>query len=195
MAKLHFYYSAMNAGKSTTLLQSDYNYNERGMDTLLYSPVVDNRSGVRTISSRIGLESPAVGFSADTDILADVSGKIASNSNIKCILVDEAQILTELQVKELCKVCDTYNIPVMCYGIRTDFRGELFSGSMHLLAYADNLVELKTICEYENCTRKATMVARFVDGELVTEGEKVFIGGDNYKVYCRKHHRKITGLI
>ena len=110
-------------------------------------------------------------------------------------MVDEAQFLTELQVKELCKVCDKYNIPVMCYGIRTDFRGELFSGSMYLLAYADNLVELKTICEYENCTRKATMVARFVDGKLVTEGEKVFIGGDNYKVYCRKHYRKITGLI
>ena len=110
-------------------------------------------------------------------------------------MVDEAQFLTSKQVKELCLVCDKLNIPVMCYGIRTDFRGDLFSGSAALLAYADTLVELKTICEYEGCARKATMIARYTDGKIVTEGQQIDIGGDKYKVFCRKHYRKLTNLI
>ena len=193
MAKLHFYYSTMNAGKSTSLLQSNHNYKVRNLKTFIFTPKVDAQHHHGKIHSRLGVQQKANVFDESFDFFIFFKDK--KNQKIACILVDEAQFLTELQVKELCKVCDRYNIPVMCYGIRTDFRGELFSGSMHLLAYADNLVELKTICEYENCTRKATMVARFVDGKLVTEGEKVFIGGDNYKVYCRKHYRKITGLI
>ena len=183
----------MNAGKSTSLLQSNHNYKVRNLKTFIFTPKVDAEQHEGNIHSRLGVQHKANVFNESFNFHSFFKDK--KNQKIACILVDEAQFLTELQVKELCKVCDTYNIPVMCYGIRTDFRGELFSGSMHLLAYADNLVELKTICEYENCTRKATMVARFVDGELVTEGEKVFIGGDNYKVYCRKHYRKITGLI
>jgi len=183
----------MNAGKSTSLLQSNHNYKVRNLKTFIFTPKVDAQQHQGNIHSRLGVQHKANVFDESFNFHSFFKDK--KNQQIACILVDEAQFLTELQVKELCKVCDTYNIPVMCYGIRTDFRGELFSGSMHLLAYADNLVELKTICEYENCTRKATMVARFVDGNLVTEGEKVFIGGDNYKVYCRKHYRKITGLI
>ncbi len=193
MAKLHFYYSTMNAGKSTSLLQSNHNYKVRNLKTFIFTPKVDAQHHEGKIHSRLGVQQKANVFDESFDFFTFFKAK--KDQKIACILVDEAQFLTELQVKELCKVCDRYNIPVMCYGIRTDFRGELFSGSMHLLAYADNLVELKTICEFENCTRKATMVCRFVDGELVTEGEKVFIGGDNYKVYCRKHYRKITGLI
>ena len=193
MAKLHFFYSTMNAGKSTSLLQSNHNYKEHGLDTMIFLPNETSKMSKGQIVSRIGLKAKAVITNEGFNFINFI--KENKTENLSCILIDEAQFLTELQVKELCKVCDRYNIPVMCYGIRTDFRGELFSGSMYLLAYADNLVELKTICEYENCTRKATMVARFVDGKLVTEGEKVFIGGDNYKVYCRKHYRKITGLI
>ncbi|RPG43697.1 MAG: thymidine kinase [Gammaproteobacteria bacterium TMED112] len=193
MAKLHFYYSTMNAGKSTSLLQSNHNYKVRNLKTYIFTPKVDAQFHEGKIHSRLGVEEKAHVFDENFDFYEYF--QIKNKENISCILVDEAQFLTELQVKELCKVCDEFNIPVMCYGIRTDFRGELFTGSMSLLAYADTMVELKTICEYENCSRKATMVARFVDGKLVTEGDKVVIGGDNYKVYCRKHYRKITGLI
>jgi len=193
LAKVHFYYSTMNAGKSTSLLQSNHNYKVRNLQTYLFTPKVDADFYEGNIHSRLGVQHKANIFDDKFNFFEYFKDK--ENEKIACILVDEAQFLSENQVKQLCKVCDKYNIPVMCYGIRTDFRGELFSGSMYLLAYADNLVELKTICEYENCTRKATMVARFVNGELVTEGEKVVIGGDNYKVYCRKHYRKITGLI
>lgn len=192
MAKLHFYFSAMNAGKSTTLLQSDYNYNERGMDTLLYSPAVDSRSGVRTISSRIGLESPAVGFSVDTDILADVSRKIAANSNIKCILVDEAQFLVKQQVHQLCRIVDYHHLPVLAYGLRTDFQGEPFEGSLYLLAWADSLIELKTIC---HCGRKATMNVRIdASGAPISQGEQVQIGGnESYVSMCRRHFHEEMG--
>ena len=183
----------MNAGKSTSLLQSNHNYKVRNLKTYIFTPKVDAQFHEGKIHSRLGVEEKAHVFDEHFDFYEYF--QIKNKENISCILVDEAQFLTELQVKELCKVCDDFNIPVMCYGIRTDFRGELFTGSMSLLAYADTMVELKTICEYENCSRKATMVARFVDGKLVTEGDKVVIGGDNYKVYCRKHYRKITGLI
>ena len=193
MAKLHFYYSTMNAGKSTSLLQSNHNYKVRDLKTYIFTPKVDAELHQGKIHSRLGVEEKANVFDEHFNFFEYFKNK--KNEKISCILVDEAQFLTELQVKELCNVCDSYNIPVMCYGIRTDFRGELFTGSMSLLAYADTMIELKTICEYENCARKATMVARFVDGKLVTEGEKVVIGGEHYKVYCRKHYRKITGLI
>ena len=193
MAKLHFYYSTMNAGKSTSLLQSNHNYKVRNLKTYIFAPKVDAEFYQGKIHSRLGVEEQANVFDESFNFYEFFKDK--KTKKISCILVDEAQFLTELQVKELCNVCDKFNIPVMCYGIRTDFRGELFTGSRSLLAYADNMIELKTICEYENCTRKATMVARFVNGKLVTEGEKVVIGGEHYKVYCRKHFRKITGLI
>ena len=193
MAKLHFYYSTMNAGKSTSLLQSNHNYKVRNLKTYIFAPKVDAEFYQGKIHSRLGVEEKANVFDESFNFYEFF--KEQKTKKISCILIDEAQFLTELQVKELCNVCDNFNIPVMCYGIRTDFRGELFTGSRSLLAYADNMIELKTICEYENCTRKATMVARYVDGKLVTEGEKVVIGGEHYKVYCRKHYRKITGLI
>ena len=183
----------MNAGKSTSLLQSNHNYKARNLKTYIFAPKVDAEFYQGKIHSRLGVEEKANVFDESFDFYEYFKDK--KTKKISCILVDEAQFLTELQVKELCNVCDNFNIPVMCYGIRTDFRGELFEGSRSLLAYADNMIELKTICEFENCTRKATMVARFVDGKLVTEGEKVVIGGQHYKVYCRKHYRKITGLI
>ena len=183
----------MNAGKSTSLLQSNHNYKARNLKTYIFTPKVDAELHQGKIHSRLGVEEKANVFDEHFNFFEYFRSK--KNEKISCILVDEAQFLTELQVKELSNVCDSYNIPVMCYGIRTDFRGELFTGSMSLLAYADTMIELKTICEYENCARKATMVARYVDGKLVTEGEKVVIGGEHYKVYCRKHYRKITGLI
>ena len=193
MAKLHFYYSTMNAGKSTALLQSNHNYKVRNLNTYLFTPKVDADKHDKKIHSRLGVQHEADVFNEEFNFYSHFKEK--KSEKISCILVDEAQFLTEKQVKELAKVCDKFNIPVMCYVIRTDFRGELFTGSMGLLTYADTLTELKTICEYENCARKATMVARYVDGNLVTEGEKVVIGGEHYKVYCRKHFRKITGLI
>ena len=193
MAKVHFHYSTMNAGKSTSLLQSNHNYEVRGLKTYLFTPKADADMYHGAIHSRLGLEKKAnifeESFQFDKYFLDKKDEKIA------CILVDEAQFLTSKQVKELCLVCDKLNIPVMCYGIRTDFRGDLFSGSAALLAYADTLVELKTICEYEGCARKATMIARYTDGKIVTEGQQIDIGGDKYKVFCRKHYRKLTNLI
>lgn len=193
MAKVHFHYSTMNAGKSTSLLQSNHNYEVRGLKTYLFTPKADADMYHGAIHSRLGLEKKAnifeESFEFDKYFLDKKDEKIA------CILVDEAQFLTSKQVKELCLVCDKLNIPIMCYGIRTDFRGDLFSGSAALLAYADTLVELKTICEYEGCARKATMIARYTDGKIVTEGQQIDIGGDKYKVFCRKHYRKLTNLI
>ena len=183
----------MNAGKSTSLLQSNHNYEVRGLQTYLFTPKVDADLHEGLIHSRLGLEKKAHIFNESFNFYDYF--KLKENEDIACVLVDEAQFLSEEQVKQLAHVCDKYNIPVMCYGIRTDFRGELFQGSMSLLAYADTLIELKTICEHPGCARKATMIARFVDGKLVTEGEKVVIGGDKYKVYCRKHYRKLTGLL
>ena len=193
MAKVHFHYSTMNAGKSTSLLQSNHNSEVRGLKTYLFTPKADADMYHGAIHSRLGLEKKAnifeESFEFDKYFLDKKDEKIA------CILIDEAQFLTSKQVKELCLVCDKLNIPIMCYGIRTDFRGDLFSGSAALLAYADTLVELKTICEYEGCARKATMIARYTDGKIVTEGQQIDIGGDKYKVFCRKHYRKLTNLI
>lgn len=188
MAKLHYYYSAMNAGKSTTLLQSSYNYRERGMDTLVFTPAIDDRYGEGKVASRIGLETDAVVFSKDTDIFCEVRNRCLHNPNIKCILVDEAQFLSKSQVYQLCQVTDDINIPVLAYGLRSDFIGEPFEGSMYLLAWADLLLEIKTIC---HCGSKATMNMR-IDGQgaAVREGDQVVIGGnDCYVSVCRKHFR------
>ena len=189
MAKLHFYYSAMNAGKSTTLLQSSYNYNERGMNTLILVPEIDTRYGTNKVTSRIGLQSEATSFKREEDLFKYIEAAIKKNPNIKCILVDEAQFLTKKQVWELAMVADDLNIPVLTYGLRSDFIGEPFEGSKYLLALADQLIEIKTIC---HCGRKATMNAR-VDaaGNVVREGAQIEIGGnDRYVAVCRKHLRQ-----
>ena len=184
MAKLFFYYSAMNAGKTTTLLQSDYNYRERGMHTLLLTSSIDHRSGHGVIQSRIGLSRDAYTFHGQTDLIELITSYNTQQA-IDCVLVDEAQFLTDSQVHDLCHVVDRMNIPVLCYGIRTDFRGELFPGSKALLALADTLSELKTICD---CARKATMNQRIDEnGEVILEGEQVGIGGnESYRALCRK---------
>ena len=194
MAKVHFYYSTMNAGKSTSLLQSNHNYIDRGLKTILFTPKVDADIHEGKIHSRIGLEKSANIFDADFNFQDFF--KSTKKNDLSCVLIDEAQFLTSKQVRELCKVCDDLNLPVMCYGIRTDFRGDLFPGSSELLALADNLIELKTICEYKNCTRKATMICRLdAEGNVITKGNQIDIGGDQYKVFCRKHYRKLTELI
>ena len=156
MAKLYFYYASMNAGKSTTLLQADFNYRERGMQTMLYTAAIDDRLSVGTVGSRIGLEAPANTYDAATDIRAEIEAELKKRE-VHCILVDEAQFLTRDLVLQLASVCDELDIPVLAYGLRTDFQGNLFEGSGALLALADNLVELKAICE---CGRKATMNLR-----------------------------------
>ena len=183
----------MNAGKSTALLQSNYNYNERGMDTLLFLPKVDADANKNKIHSRIGLVADAITVDTSFDFFEYVQN-FKNEKKVDAILIDEVQFLTKDQVRQICKISDTLNIPSMCYGIRTDFRGELFEGSSELLALADNLIELKTVCD---CGRKATMVVRLDEsGKVITAGEKIQIGGnDTYKVYCRKHFRELTNLI
>ena len=189
MASLFYYYSSMNAGKSTTLLQASHNYRERGMKTLLLTPELDDRSGSKKIVSRIGIEAKATSFSSDND-LHFLTKKELKNSPLHCVLVDEAQFLSREQVLQLCKIVDELNIPVLAYGIRTDFQGELFEGSKCLLAWADNLVEIKTIC---HCGRKATMVVRLdSEGNAITEGEQIEIGGnERYLPLCRKHFHEM----
>jgi thymidine kinase len=193
MAKLHFFYSTMNAGKSTSLLQSNHNYKEHGLDTLIFLPNETSKLSNGQIVSRIGLKAKAVIANKEFNFINYV--KENKSDNLSCILIDEAQFLTKEQVRQLGQVADRLNYPVMCYGIRTDFRGELFEGSSELLALADNLIELKTICSI--CSRKATMVVRKDDkGNIVTEGSKVVVGGnDIYMPVCRKHYRKLTKLI
>jgi thymidine kinase len=184
VAKLYFYYSTMNAGKSTALLQAGHNYEERGMRTLLYTAQIDSRDGGR-IHSRIGIEREALHFQPGLDLLEQIRGENARGA-IACVLVDESQFLTREQVRQLGAVVDELNIPVLCYGLRTDFRGELFPGSAQLLGWADNLVEIKTIC---HCGRKATMVVRVKsDGTAEREGAQIEIGGnDRYVPLCRRH--------
>jgi len=187
MAKLHFYYSAMNAGKTTTLLQSNYNYQERGMSTLLFTPKIDNRYSVGTITSRIGLEAPAETFDQDTDLLQQTKEKHALHP-IHCVLIDEAQFLTKEQVLQLTDIVDYLNIPVLAYGLRTDFLSNPFEGSLYLMAWAESMSEIKTIC---HCGRKATHVLRIDDeGHVVTHGDQIAIGGNNHYVsVCRKHYK------
>ena len=188
MAKLYFYYSSMNAGKSTALLQSSYNYKERGMKTLLLAPAFDNRFGVGKVTSRIGIEAEAITFVAEDDLLVAIE-KHAEANPLHCVLVDEAQFLTKAQVFQLGEVTDKLNIPVLAYGLRTDFQGEPFEGSKYLLAWSDNLNELKAICD---CGSKATMVLRLDQhGNAITEGSQVEIGGnDRYVSMCRKHFKE-----
>ncbi|WP_166373212.1 thymidine kinase [Psychromonas sp. SA13A] len=189
MAQLYFYYSAMNAGKSTSLLQSSYNYRERGMNTFVLTAAIDNRSGIGKVSSRLGIESDAHIFAA-TDNLAEMIAEVHLQQKQHCILIDESQFLSKQQVRELTYVVDILDIPVLCYGIKTDFQGELFPGSQYLLAWADKLIELKTIC---HCGRKANMVLRLDgNGEAIQEGAQVEIGGnESYVSVCRKHFRKV----
>lgn len=185
MAKLHFYYSAMNAGKTTTLLQSNYNYKERGMETLLFLPALDTRHAKGIISSRIGLVADAYAFESSFDFFENVS-KIVKKSSISCVLVDEAQFLTKSQVLQLTRIVDELKVPVLAYGLRSDFMGEPFEGSKYLLAWADELIEIKTIC---HCGRKATMNLRVDEsGNTLREGEQIEIGGNElYIALCRKH--------
>jgi thymidine kinase len=218
MAKLYFYYSAMNAGKTTTLLQSAYNYHERGMRTLILKPDIDTRelgeppsdpsghlppqagegtvgqpaaAGTTTVASRIGLKANARRFSGDQDLFALVEQDMAARGALHCVFVDEAQFLSKAQVWQISDVVDRLNIPVLAYGLRTDFRGELFEGSRHLLAWADNLEEIKTIC---HTGRKATMVVRVDEhGRAVTDGPQVEIGGnDRYVSVSRAEFKKIS---
>lgn len=193
MAKLHFYYSAMNAGKSTTLLQSSHNYNERGMDTLLFAPKIDTRYGEGRISTRIGLQKEAIPVSEAFNLFNFTQTAVKENPNIKCVLVDEAQFLTKAQVDQLCQITEQINIPVLAYGIRSDFRGEPFPGSLYLLTWADLLVEIKTIC---HCGSKATMNMRIDEnGNAISEGEQVQIGGnESYISTCRRHFRAGEGI-
>lgn len=188
VAKLYFYYSAMNAGKSTTLLQSSYNYQERGMETLLFTPLIDDRVETGTIASRIGLSAKAVSFDNHLNLYDYAAKAIAANDKLKCILVDEAQFLTKQQVAQLSDIADQLKIPVLAYGLRTDFRGEPFEGSLYLLAWAEELNEIKTIC---HCGRKATMNLRVDDkGNVMKDGAQVEIGGsERYISVCRRHHK------
>ena len=191
MAKLYFYYSAMNAGKTTTLLQSAYNYHERGMRTLILTPALDNRYGDGVVASRIGLKANARRFRGDENLFALVEADIAARGALHCVFVDEAQFLSKAQVWQISDVFDRLNIPVLAYGLRTDFRGELFEGSRYLLAWADKLEEIKTIC---HTGRKATMVVRVDErGRAVTEGPQVEIGGnDRYVSVSRAEFKHIT---
>jgi thymidine kinase len=185
MAQLYFYFSAMNAGKSTSLLQSAYNYQERGMSTQLYTAAIDDRYGAGKISSRIGLSEEADTFTSETDMWQE-SLKQSEESPVSCIFIDEAQFLTKQQVLQLARVADQLNVPVLCYGLRSDYQGEPFEGSIYLLVLADKLSEIKAVC---HCGRKATMVLRVDDnGQPILEGEQIEIGGNSrYVSVCRKH--------
>jgi thymidine kinase len=190
MAKLFFYYSAMNAGKTTTLLQSAWNYRERGMRTLIITPQLDSRAGVGMVSSRIGLKSKATVFRSGDDLLELVKADLAEHGKLDCVLVDEAQFLSRAQVWQLSDVVDELKIPVLCYGLRTDFRGQAFEGSAELLAISDELVEIKTIC---HTGKKATMVVRVdANGRAVKDGPQVEIGGnERYVSVSRSEFKKI----
>ena len=190
MAKLYFSYAAMNAGKTTILLQASHNYRERGMNTMLLTARLDNRVGEGRIGSRIGLEASAFVFASDTD-MSSLIAKQNDRAALACVMVDEAQFLSDAQVWQLAAVADAMGIPVMCYGLRTDFQGNLFPGSARLLAIADVLREIRTIC---HCGRKATMVVRQTgSGEVIREGAQIEIGGnERYVSLCRRHWVEAT---
>jgi len=191
MAKLYFYYSAMNAGKTTTLLQSAHNYRERGMRVLILTPRLDHRGGSGVVASRIGLSAEGTAFDRDADLERLIREDIASHGKLNCVLVDEAQFLSRAQVWQLSEVVDQLHIPVLCYGLRTDFRGELFEGSQHLLAWADELTEIKTIC---HSGKKATMTVRVdAQGLALQDGPQVEIGGnERYVSVSRAEFKKIA---
>ncbi|CUH67940.1 Thymidine kinase [Thalassovita gelatinovora] len=191
MAKLYFHYSTMNAGKSTVLLQASYNYRERGMDTYVLTAQFDNRAGQGKVASRIGIDSRADTFAPGDDLFAKVQARL-SDGSVACIFIDESQFLEKDQVWQLARVVDDLDVPVMCYGLRVDFRGELFPGSAALLALADEMREVRTIC---HCGKKATMVVRMgPDGQALKEGAQVQIGGnETYVSLCRRHWRDAVG--
>lgn len=188
MAKLHFYYSAMNAGKTTILLQSNYNYLERGMNTLLYTPKIDNRVKEGLIASRIGLKAEAKTFDENFNLFEDAKAE-AQHQKIHCIFVDEAQFLKKHQVEQLTDIVDFLNIPVLTYGLRSDYMGQPFEGSTYLMTWAEELSEIKTIC---HCGSKASMVLRLDStGKPMTSGDQIAIGGnESYISVCRKHYKK-----
>lgn len=190
MAKFYFYYSAMNAGKSTVLLQSAYNYQERGMETLLFTSAIDERFGVGKIASRIGLEADAVVFDKHFNLFDYVRHYVLEHPNVKCILVDEAQFLLKDQVWQLSDIVDKLNLPVLAFGLRSDFQGEPFEGSLNLLVMADNIAEIKTIC---HCGKKAIMNARIdAHGKILRTGKQIQIGGnETYVAMCRKHFKAL----
>ena len=192
MAKLYFYYSSMNAGKSTTLLQADFNYRERGMRTMLWTAALDNRYGEGYVTSRIGLKADAHLFDPETDLFAAVTADVAAEGALACVLVDEAQFLTRDQVFQLARLADESNIPVLAYGLRTDFQAELFPGSAALLGLADALIEIKAVC---HCGRKSTMNLRVdANGKAVKQGAQTEVGGnDRYDALCRKHFMEALG--
>ncbi|MEL6584843.1 MAG: thymidine kinase [Pseudomonadota bacterium] len=191
MAKLYFNYSTMNAGKSTILLQASYNYNERGMETYLLTAQLDNRAGEAVIGSRIGISAPADTYDENDNLFAKIQTRLQAGP-CACVLIDEAQFLTKEQVWQLARATDDLGVPVMCYGLRTDFRGELFPGSATLLALADEMREVRTIC---HCGKKANMVVRLgADGKALKDGAQVQIGGnDTYVAFCRRHWREAVG--
>ncbi|RMD47609.1 MAG: thymidine kinase [Alphaproteobacteria bacterium] len=191
MAKLYFHYSTMNAGKSTLLLQASHNYRERGMATYLLTAAIDTRAGAGRIGSRIGIGAAADTYAEGDDLFARIAARLAEGP-CACVFVDEAQFLTEAQVWQLARAVDDLGVPVMCYGLRVDFRGRLFPGSAALLAIADVLREVRTIC---HCGRKATMVVRRgPDGRVVTDGAQVQVGGnETYESLCRHHWREAVG--
>ncbi len=191
MAKLYFHYSTMNAGKSTLLLQASHNYRERGMETYLVTARFDNRAGEGCIASRIGIGEPADTFSAEDDLFAKILERLASGP-VACVFFDEAQFLTRDQVWQLARAVDDLGVPIMCYGLRVDFRGELFPGSAALLALADEMREVRTIC---HCGKKATMVVRKgPDGLVLKDGAQIQIGGnETYLSLCRRHWREAVG--
>ena len=192
MAQLYFYYSSMNAGKSTHLLQSSYNYNECDLRTVLYTAKIDDRYAKGKVSSRLGIHADAQLFNADTDLLSEII-TLQQDGNIACVLIDEAQFLSKKQVKQLTDIVDDLDIPVLAYGIRTDFLGQTFTGSAALLSWADKLVELKTIC---HCGRKANFVIRLDHtGNAVTGGERFEVGGnERYQALCRAHFKSYVPL-
>ena len=191
MPKLYFHYSTMNAGKSTVLLQAAHNYRERGMEPYLLTPGFDNRAGAGRIASRIGIAGEADTFGSGEDLFAKLAARIKQR-DVACVFVDEAQFLSETQVWALARAVDDLRLPVMCYGLRVDFQGKLFPGSATLLALADEMREVRTIC---HCGKKATMVIRQdADGHAVTDGAQVQIGGnETYVSLCRRHWREAVG--
>jgi thymidine kinase len=190
MAQLYFYYSAMNAGKSTSLLQSAYNYKERGMRAEIFTAALDDRFGVGKVASRIGLEASAQLFNGTSNLHEQISA-LHNDKKLDCVFIDEAQFLNKQQVQQLISVVDDLDIPVLAYGLRTDFVGETFEGSRYLMAWADKLIELKTIC---HCGRKATFVVRLDEqGNAAKEGAQVEVGGnDRYESMCRKHFKELV---
>jgi thymidine kinase len=191
MAKLHFHYSTMNAGKSTVLLQAAHNYREGGMVPYLITARLDGRAGVGRIASRIGIAAEADTFAPGEDLFAKIRARLAQGA-VACVFVDEAQFLSKDQVRQLARAVDDLKVPVMAYGLRVDFLGELFPGSAALLAWADEMREVRTIC---HCGKKATMVVRKgPDGTALKEGAQVVIGGnETYQSLCRRHWREAVG--